>query len=130
MMMPRFSVSKSSRVIFWVAFVILTYLFLVPQQYLAPEIFDWWDKLQHSLAFGVLSILAFLAYGSGQSRVSRAAFSLVMYGALIEVLQSLSGWRYGEFRDWLADLLGIAIAWGMFTYAQRNPHLLRLIKNS
>lgn len=129
-MMPKFSVRNTSRILFWIAFVILTYLFLVPQQYLAPEIFDWWDKLQHSLAFGVLSILAFVAYGSNQSRVSRAAFSLVMYGALIEVLQSLSGWRYGEFRDWLADLLGIIIAWGIFVYAQKNPHLSRFIQNT
>ena len=115
---------------FWVIFVILTYLFLVPQQYLIPEVFDWWDKLQHSLAFGVLTILGLLAYARAGSGVFRVIILLSIYGALIEVLQALSGWRYGEFRDWLADELGVVIAWGVFVLIQKHHHLSRLFKTT
>jgi VanZ family protein len=106
----------------------LSCLFSVPQQYLAPEIFDWWDKLQHSLAFGVLSILGLMAYGSNQVKMRGVVLALAMYGALIEALQALSGWRYGEFRDWLADLLGIVIACGVFLYLQKYPQISRYLK--
>jgi VanZ family protein len=122
------SISAIAKFGFWATFLVLTYLFLVPQQYLAPEIFDWWDKLQHSLAFGVLTILALIAYGLNQTKVRRATFALGTYGALIEVLQSLSGWRYGEFRDWLADLLGVVIAWGVFIYLHKHPYTSRFLK--
>jgi VanZ family protein len=128
-MMTNHFFIKSSRFTFWLAFITLTYLFLVPQQYLAPEIFDWWDKLQHSLAFGVLTILGLIAYGSSQKQVSGVVFALSGYGALIEVLQSLSGWRYGEFRDWVADLLGVAIAWGIFICLQKHPYTSRFLKS-
>ena len=108
----------------------LTYLFLAPQQFLIPEVFDWWDKLQHSLAFGVLTILGLLAYARTSSGVFRVIILLSIYGALIEVLQALSGWRYGEFRDWLADELGVAIAWGVFVLIQKNRYLSRLFKTN
>ena len=102
----------------------------MPQQYLIPEVFDWWDKLQHSLAFGVLTILGLLAYARAGSGVFRVIILLSIYGALIEVLQTLSGWRYGEFRDWLADVLGVAIAWGVYVLIQKNPYLSRLFKTT
>ena len=124
------SITAICKYIFWVIFVILTYLFLVPQQYLIPEVFDWWDKLQHSLAFGVLTILGLLAHARTGSRVFQVIILLSIYGALIEVLQSLSGWRYGEFRDWLADVLGVVIAWGVYCYIQKNPHLSRIFKTT
>jgi VanZ family protein len=108
--------------------LVLTYLFLVPQQLLIPEIFDWWDKLQHSLAFGVLTILGLLAYARTRAEVFRVIILLSIYGALIEILQTLSGWRYGELRDWLADVLGVVIAWGIFVLIQKNPCLSRLFK--
>ena len=129
-MIVKFSTIKSSRALFWLTFAVLTYLFLVPQQYLAPEVFDWWDKLQHSLAFGVLTILGLLAHARTGSRVFQVIILLSIYGALIEVLQSLSGWRYGEFRDWLADVLGVVIAWGVYCYIQKNPYLSRLFKTT
>ena len=117
-----------AKVGFWLTLIVLTYLFLVPQQYLAPEIFDWWDKLQHSLAFGVLTCLGLLAYCANQIQVRRMALALVSYGALIEILQSVSGWRYGEFRDWLADLLGIFIAVVIFRFLRNNSTFAKLIE--
>ena len=116
-----------AKVGFWLTLIVLTYLFLVPPQYLVPDIFDWWDKLQHSLAFGVLTFLGLLAYCTNQIKVRRMVLALVSYGALIEILQSVSGWRYGEFRDWLADLLGIFIAVVIFRFLRNNSTFAKLI---
>jgi VanZ family protein len=30
---------------------------------------------------------------------------LLLYGGLIEVLQWLMGWRFGEISDWIADVM-------------------------
>jgi VanZ family protein len=116
------------RTSFWLASAVLTFLLLAPQRFLAPEIFNWWDKLQHSLAFGALTLLGLLAYSRSGSGALRVIILLSIYGALTEILQTLSGWRYGEFRDWLADLLGIAIAWGIFACLQKNRYLSRLLR--
>ena len=105
---------------FWSIWITLTYLFLMPVEFLPPNVFDWWDKLQHTLAFGVLTLLGLVAYGRNDSSIMRMTIVMVIYGALVEVLQALSGWRYGEFSDWIADLVGVAIAWGTFTYLQKN----------
>lgn len=121
-------IMRWGRILFWMTFIALTFLFLVPQHYLAPKFFDWWDKLQHSLAFGVLTTLGLLGYGFSQSQLIRVVLALAVYGALIEVLQALSGWRYGEFSDWLADLLGVVIAWGIFLYLQKHPYTSKYLK--
>jgi VanZ family protein len=105
---------------FWFTWIALTYLFLMPVEFLPPDVFDWWDKLQHALAFGVLTLLGLVAYGRSSTSIMRMVIAIVIYGALIEIVQALSGWRYGEFSDWIADLVGVAIAWGMFTYLQKD----------
>jgi VanZ family protein len=107
---------------FWSAWIALTYLFLMPVEFLPPDVFDWWDKLQHALAFGVLTLLGLVAYGSNPTSITRMVIAIVIYGALVEVLQALSGWRYGELSDWIADLVGVAIGWGIFTYLQKDRH--------
>ena len=114
---------RAARIAFWLALTVLSILFLLPQHYLASGVFDWWDKLQHSLAFGVLTLLGLLAYAStkkqAQRQVHRIVVAMVLYGALIEVLQSVSGWRYGEFGDWAADVVGVLLAWAIFAFTNR-----------
>jgi VanZ family protein len=105
---------------FWSTWIALTYLFLMPVEFLPPDIFDWWDKLQHALAFGVLTLLGLIAYGRNSKSIKRMTIAMVIYGALIEIVQALSGWRYGELSDWIADLMGVAIAWCIFTHLQKN----------
>jgi VanZ family protein len=92
----------------------------MPVEFLPPDIFDWWDKLQHALAFGVLTLLGLLSYGRSNPSIMRMVIAMAFYGALIEIVQALSGWRYGEISDWIADFVGVAIAWGIFTYLQKN----------
>ncbi len=50
---------KLPQLIFWIVMLVMTILFLAPQQFLSGGMFDWWDKAQHALAFGVLMLLGF-----------------------------------------------------------------------
>jgi hypothetical protein len=95
------------RLVFWVIILVMTILFLVPQQFLSSGIFDWWDKAQHALAFGVLMLLGFLAYPRDFWKL---AISLILYGVAIEVIQSCTGWRSGELLDAVADAVGILLS--------------------
>ena len=43
-------------------------------------------------------------------------FGLVLFDAGIECAQWLTGWRFGDWKDWVADCVGVAIgyvAWRM-----------------
>jgi len=43
--------------LFWTSFVVINALALSPGPYLPPlEIFNWWDKEQHAIGFGALSV--------------------------------------------------------------------------
>jgi len=67
---------------------------------LPPTVFDWWDKAQHALAFLVLGGLGFFACAA---RSAQVALGLLAFGALIEVAQAATGWRYGDWQDWVAE---------------------------
>jgi VanZ family protein len=97
---------------FWVCFVVINALALSPAPYLPPlEIFSWWDKAQHAIAFGTLTVLAVLAY-PGVSKV-RIGFLLLALGVLIEVLQYLGGYRFGDWQDAVADGVGVLVGMAM-----------------
>jgi VanZ family protein len=85
----------------------MTILFLVPQQFVSSGIFDWWDKAQHVLAFGILMLLGFIAYSSDFWKL---AMALILYGVAVEVIQSWTGWRSGEVLDAVADAVGIVLS--------------------
>jgi len=110
---------------FWICFMAINALALSPAPYLPPlEIFNWWDKAQHAIAFGVLAVLAVLAYPEA-SRL-RIALLLIGQGVLIEVLQYYGGYRFGDWQDAVADgvgvLLGLAMARKMdFWLLHKHP---------
>jgi VanZ family protein len=91
---------------FWVCFVVINALALMPGSYL-PPVFNWWDKAQHAIAFGTLTVLAVLAY-PGVSKF-RIGFLMLALGVLIEVLQYFSGYRYGDWQDAVADGVGVLV---------------------
>lgn len=100
------SVAFIAKIGFWIACIVFGFLCLIPMAYLPSGLFDWWDKAQHLFAFFFLSTLGILAY---QKAVVRVAIGLLLYAALIEILQLLIGWRSGELADWVADGIGILI---------------------
>lgn len=97
-----------TRSAFWLACTGAGILSLMPSEYLSLGVFNWWDKAQHATAFATLCALGLLAYPM-QWRVVLGG--LLAYGACIEVAQAMTGWRYGEFGDLLADAVGIGIGW-------------------
>ena len=97
---------------FWALLLCVAVLSLLPTAYLPPQVFSLWDKAQHALAFTALATLGLLAY---PRRPGRMAIALLAFGGAIELAQAATGWRYGEWADWLADALGLAagsaLAW-------------------
>jgi hypothetical protein len=100
---------KLFRVVFWLCFAGLTMLAISPAPYLPPlDIFSWWDKAQHAIGYGTLMASSLIAYPKfGKLRL---AALLCMHGCVIEVLQYLSGYRFGDWQDALADGVGVIVA--------------------
>jgi VanZ family protein len=98
------------RTLLVLALCMVTVLSLMPIERL-PQGLDWWDKAQHALAY---FILGFLAISAGTSRRYGIFLLLLLFvhGCVIELLQAVSGWRFGEWQDVMANgagLLGIAL---------------------
>jgi VanZ family protein len=110
---------------FWVCFVVISALALSPAPYLPPELFNWWDKAQHAVAFGTLAVLAVLAY-PGVSKF-RIGLLLMVLGVLIEVLQYFSGYRYGDWQDAVADGVGVLVGLISAVLLMRFDGLVQLL---
>jgi len=80
------------------------------------------DKLLHLAAYGVLGLLAGLAYGGRWRKPSSAAVSLftllAAWGMLDELTQPLFG-RLADVGDLIYDILGIAIGLAAGIFASR-----------
>ena len=89
----------------WTLSVLVVWLSLTP---VPPEPgIDLGDKVSHGLAYAVLM------YCFARAEVERmsAAIWLMILGLTLEVLQGISGYRYAEALDMLADAAGIAVGW-------------------
>lgn len=91
---------------FWALMLCVTVLSLMPTAYLPPQVFSLWDKAQHALAFTALALLGLRAY---PRRLWHLALGLLVLGGGIELAQAATGWRHGEWGDWLADAVGLAL---------------------
>lgn len=92
---------------FWLSLVALTVASLVPVPMLPTQVMSLWDKAQHALGFAWLGALGLLAYPRW---IGPVFGGLVLWGGAIELMQWGTGWRYGEWSDWLADVIGITAA--------------------
>jgi len=75
-----------------------------------PMVTTGWDKSNHLLAFAVMAVLGCKAF---PQRVAYTLLALLAFGALIEILQSLTPTRSAEWFDLFADGLGIVSGWGV-----------------
>ena len=104
---------------FWLLLLALTVFSLLPTAFLPHAVFSIWDKVQHASGFACLTWLGVWAYPRHPARVAAA---LLVHGALIELAQAATGWRTGDWRDLLADAIGIALAllfWSMVVRTRR-----------
>ncbi len=78
---------------------------------LPPPEYPWQDKFYHLLAYGVLML--WFAQLHPPSRYRWLAIGFIALGVLLEVLQSLSGYRTGDIGDVIANSLGTVLSWGL-----------------
>ena len=106
---------RIGRVIFWVLVTLTVVMSLLPnEQVPAPLVF--WDKAQHALGFAMLAIVGLGAYPAAARQV---LLGLLLLGVGIECAQALTGWRQGDWMDWLADAIGVALGWAAMLAAAR-----------
>lgn len=102
--------------VFGFGLLLATVLLLMPS-YVVPKAFDFYDKAQHGLMFVTLTMAGLLAY---PKHVKTVVWGLVFYGGLMEVLQSLlTTTRHGDWFDWLADSVGVAMGLGTYLLSQK-----------
>ncbi|MDP9881368.1 VanZ family protein [Variovorax boronicumulans] len=109
----------AAHVILWrwvlaIAMLAMLMLSLMPASVPAPS--TGWDKSNHALGFAAL---AFLAHWARPARIPMALLGLLGYGALIEVLQSLTPDRFAEWSDLSADGVGLLIGAALAAMVQR-----------
>lgn len=122
--MTRRGLTKFAAGLFWLALAFTLVMALLPKPPTPPGL-DAGDKVQHVLAFAVLSLLATFAYP--RRRLVDIFAAMAAFGALIEVLQLIPALgRDAEFMDWVADcaatLAVLALCWA----ARRVRDRLRL----
>ena len=101
------STDKSSRILlhaFHVLLAVVLVLSLLPPSTPMPT--TGWDKSNHLLGFALLGWVGTMAHPTHAVRVIAG---LLAYGALVEVLQSLTPYRLAEWGDLLADGLGAVL---------------------
>lgn len=104
--------------IFWLAVVAVGVFSLAPDTSRMPT--TGWDKSNHALAFLVLGYLGSLCWPAVAPRV---VVALAAYGAAIEVAQAtLTTTHVGDWKDWVADLVGLLLAVLYIRWRGRASH--------
>ena len=93
----------------WGLVALVAYLSLM-QDPPVPFEFHMVDKVEHGLAYAAMSWWFCQLYLSPKSRLILCV-TLVGYGVLIEILQRMTGYRYFEYADMLADSVGVLLGW-------------------
>jgi VanZ family protein len=91
---------------FWVLAAAVLCLALAPASDAMPG--TGWDKSNHLIAFAMLTVSGLRAY---PSRVAAVVAGVLVYGGLIELVQSLTPYRTGEWSDLFVDGIGILAGW-------------------
>ena len=106
---------RMGRVMFWVLVTLTVVMSLLPNEQV-PGLLVFWDKAQHALGFAMLAMVGLGAYSAATRRV---LLGLLLLGVGIECAQALTGWRQGDWMDWLADAIGVAIGWAAMMVVAR-----------
>ena len=88
------------------AAIMVLALWPLPEQ---PAVPPYSDKILHAIAFAFL-MLWFVGL-SARSNWLRVFLLLLAYGAVMEILQSLTAYRFMSVGDLLADVAGLVVGW-------------------
>ena len=102
----RTMVRKLAKSAFFIGLVAVIALSLLPQETL-PET-GTWDKLNHALAYGLLAVSGRIGF-KGLRSLLMVGLGLVVLGAGLELVQSVTPGRDGSIQDVLANLVGVAL---------------------
>jgi VanZ family protein len=95
------------RAVFAVLVVAVGVLAVVPVP--PRELSTGWDKLNHTSAFAVLTLVGCLAFPAGRRTAWAVALAMFTYGGLIEIVQWFVPGRESEWADLLGDTIGIGV---------------------
>lgn len=95
--------------LFILALVVAIVLAVRPAPEMLPKI-NHFDKIQHVVAFMLISLLGFAAW---PRRPLMVVLVMLIYGLAMEVAQSFTAYRQGDYQDWIADAVGVAAAFGL-----------------
>lgn len=99
------SVRTTLRFLFVFLLFVVFWLALLP----APDVVklvSWQDKVEHAVLFALLALFALAAW---PERPLTIALGLLLYGAAMEIAQSMTEHRFGDPWDWLADAVGLLV---------------------
>jgi VanZ family protein len=99
---------------FWTCVIAVLALSLLPNATELPT--TGWDKSNHFIAFITLAILGLQAY---PTRSGVLFVGLLLFGGLIEILQSFTPYRSAEWADWIADGIGTLVGYGLHGILRR-----------
>ena len=96
--------ARLARAAFWLAAAFALVMASLPHP---PSVPGTTDKVQHMLAFAVLTLLAVLAFP--RTAWWRIALGLSLFGIAIEVVQAIPALhRDSDWLDWVADTAAVA----------------------
>ena len=104
------------QVLFWLFFAGVLLLSLLPIS--GVQTIAHGDKINHALAYATLYFFAVRAF-SHRCPLWLLAIALVLFGLAIEFAQSLTGYRFGDPWDLLANISGILVIWIAFNLRRR-----------
>lgn len=111
----------------WLCVAIVLYVSLMPNPP-EPIHFDGVDKLEHALTYTLLMLWFCQVVVQKNSRL-HLMLAFVVMGVGIEILQGLSGYRYFEYADMLANTTGLLIGLGL-AHTQMGCILMKLERNA
>ena len=104
------------RTLFVCALTVITMLSLVPVSH--PPVVADFDKVEHVVAYGGLAYLMLRGFDA-RYRLGLILL-LIVYSGVIELLQGLSGYRYAEWADLVANAIGALAGWLVVRSATRE----------
>ncbi len=99
-------IRKLAKTAFFIGLAAVIALSLLPRETLLET--GTWDKLNHALAYGVLAVSGGIGF-KGWRSLLMVGLGLVVLGAGLELVQSVTPNRDGNIFDAVANFVGIAI---------------------
>ena len=81
------------------------------------------DKVQHSIAYFILSISWLFAFAKKRNKITIVA-ACILFGILIEILQqTVTNYRTGDYLDVIANSVGVLLGLLLFNQFSRKKNV-------